>query len=145
MNNSNLEKEIARFKFKDAAPDLRERVLHAARTAMQETKQKNINYNANSVSRHWHFWNAFAGYAAAAVFLLILNGLVTSHNRREISALVPNKTVLDNTTTTIEQLYEEFGLDPVPIRQLRILAQSAKPMPDLNAFLQRKNEMMELL
>jgi len=137
MNDSEIEKTLARFKLKDTPAAARTRILTAARAAWNEAPQSK---SARSI---W-IWPTY--YAAAAALLLLLNGIVTSLDQRWTAEfLVEKAPALDDTPTAIEQLYAELGRDPAIARQLRML--TMRPTPErkinINAFLRRKDQLLQ--
>jgi len=137
MNDSEIEKNLARFKLKDAPAAARTRILTAARAAWNETPQSKSVW-AESI------WRWPACYAAAAALLLLLNGIVTSLDQRWTTELIAEKSpALDDTPTAIEQLYVELGRDPTAVRPLRMLVMRSEPKGNINEFLHRKNQLLQ--
>ncbi len=137
MNESEIEKKLARFKLKDLPVATRTRVLTAAHAAWHETPQSKSVWA-------WNIWRWPAYYAAAAALLLLLNGIVTSLDQRWTTEfLVEKAPALDDTPTAIEQLYVELGRDPKIARRLRMLAMRSTPKGDIKEFIRQKNQLMQ--
>ena len=137
MNDSEIEQVLARFKLKDAPASARNRILNAAHAAWNEAPQS---------KPAWNIWHWSACYAAAAVLLLLLNGIVVGLDERRISVILAEQApAFDNTPTAIEQLYVELGHDPKVVRRLRMLAARPEPKGNINEFLRRKNQLLQAM
>ena len=137
MNDSEIEQVLARFKLKDAPASARNRILNAAHAAWNEAPQS---------KPAWYIWHWSACYAAAAVLLLLLNGIVVGLDERRISVILAEQApAFDNTPTAIEQLYVELGRDPKVVQRLRMLAARPEPKGNINEFLRRKNQLLQAM
>ena len=137
MNDSEIENKLARFKLKDAPASARNRILNAAHAAWNEAPQS---------KPAWNIWHWSACYAAAAVLLLLLNGIVVGLDERRISVILAEQApAFDNTPSAIEQLYAELGRDPKVVRRLRMLAARPAPKGNINEFLRRKNQLLQAM
>ena len=137
MNDSEIEQVFARFKLKDAPVVARTRVLTAAHVVWNKAPQS---------KSAWNIWRWPTCYAAAAALLLLLNGIVTSLDQHWTAEfLVEKSPAFDNTPTAIEQLYVELGRDPAVARRLRMLATHPEPQGNINEFLRRKNQLLQIM
>ncbi|MBU0714286.1 MAG: hypothetical protein KJ964_02880 [Verrucomicrobia bacterium] len=153
MNDSEIEKKLARFKLKDAPASARTRILAAARAAWNKAPIRSRGglpckalwrSMGDAVVWTWSIWRWPTYYAAAAALLLLLNGIVASLDQRWTAELIAEKApALDERQTAFEQLCVELGRDPAVARQLRMLAMRSAPKGDINEFLRRKNQLLQ--
>lgn len=138
IKDMNTEHTLSRFRLKGPAGSVRTRVLAAGHVAWNQPPE------AGKIVRPDWGWRWVGWCAAAAAFLILLNGVVTSLDEHWQSGLFASQASEPACEeTAYEQLCVELGRDPIFAHQFRLLAAAAIPVPDLQNFFNQRNALFQ--